>query len=273
MRRGWRRGVTARSAWRPASCELHRRHRRPVERAAALAAEFDLQLQVEDGDQAGRADEDGVGQQAAALAGDERLAGDVFGADADEQGGQLQPEVAQELLAAQERQRELAEDVGAVEDLGGDGGGRRRQAEEDAVALVAVLAAELVGGDGRLSRQAQAEIALASAGAGRQAQQRLDQDGLRIPGNGLIVQGQAGFFIAVVQRLRLGADPVQRPEVIHGPVAPALDPEPHRVPPRRTARAAGGRSSSPPPAAHESGRAGTPRQRLPGPFAGRATDS
>ena len=44
--------------------------------------------------------------------------------------------------------------------------------------------------------------------AGRQAQEGLDQNGLGIPGNGLVVNGQAGFFVAVVQGLRLGANPV-----------------------------------------------------------------
>ena len=164
---------------------------------------------------------------------------------------------------------ELAEDVVAVEHLGGGGGGGRRQAEEDARSGRRLPGGAVVRrGRARWPGTRRLEVGLAAAGAGRQAQQRLDQDGLRIPGNGLVVQGQAGFFVAVVQGLRLGADPVQRPEVIHRPVAPALDPGPHRVPPRRTARAAAGRSSSPPRAAHGSGRAETPRRRRPAPAAG-----
>ena len=96
----------------------------------------------------------------------------------------------------------------AVDQLSGDGAAGRRHAEGDAVAVLVLLAAQGLGGDGCLAGHAQVEVGLAAAGRLRQAQQRLDQDGLRVPGDGLVVQGQAGFFVAVMQGLRLGPDPV-----------------------------------------------------------------
>ena len=101
-----------------------------VHRSAALAAELDRQVHVEDRHEAGGAEQNGVGQQAAALTGDEGLAGHVLAADADEQGGQLQPQVLEELLTAEERQGELAEERGCGRTLRrpavATGGGRRK---------------------------------------------------------------------------------------------------------------------------------------------------
>src|SRR5256885_14195298 len=64
--------------------------------------------------------------------------------------------------------------------------GRRGQAEGDAKVVVGVAAAQLLGGQRRLVGQAELEVGLAPAGAGGQPHQRLDEDGLGVPGNGLV---------------------------------------------------------------------------------------
>src|SRR5438309_2259074 len=77
------------------------------------------------------------------------------------------------------------------------------QPEDNAVVLAVFIPAHRLGSDRLLPADAKLKIGLAALSALRQAHQRVDQDGLRIPGNGLVVQGQAGLLIAVVQRVRL----------------------------------------------------------------------
>ena len=120
--------------------------------------------------------------------------------------------------------------------------------------VLGFLAVETLGWDRFLAGDGHLEVGFA-AGVRPQAQAGLDQDDLRIPGNGLVMQGQAGFFIAEVQGLRLRAIAVHDPQVMHCPVAPALDQGPHRGPPTRKLqpgqRGPAGKSSKaeiPPPA-------------------------
>src|SRR5579871_3824969 len=122
----------------------------------------------------------------------------------------------------------------ATEQLGRGRDAGRSEAKEEAMTLFPFFAAQALRDDGLLLADAQMEIGLSPWTVSRQTHQRFHQNGLGIPRNGLVVQGQAGFFITVMQGLRLGASPVDRPEVMHGPVAPALDPRPHRVPPTRS---------------------------------------
>src|SRR6516162_6361463 len=104
-------------------------------------------------------------------------------------------------------ERELAQRSLAEKQLGDTADARRRKSKRHQVTLVGLAWKQSLGSLRRKTRDARLEISQTARGRGRQAQAGVDQYRLCIPGNRLIVDDQAGLFVAIVQGLWLRADP------------------------------------------------------------------
>ena len=207
-----------------------------------------MQIHVQERHQAGGADQERRGHQSATLRCHKRLTGDGLIPEAHRQGGLLQDQSLQEVHAAHHGQGHFAQEVVPPDDFGVSRLRRRRQAKEQAVALLRFLAAEVVQRHRLAAGDAQQEVLAAPYRAARQARQALDHHGVGVPGDRLVVDDQAAFFIAVVHGLPLDSRAGKGPQVSPCPVAPVPDPGPHRGPPAMPPRnpAAPGKSDNRP---------------------------